>query len=404
MRRFAFACAFLVGAQVGQFGRRVMMVSTSRVCELSTYNFNSRPQAKRNTLQNLIGGAALMWVAGACSWTVVSNFNGAAAPSAPTIVSARSANVLVAAAHDEFAAARTALTAAAQQKLAASVRQHPTSAKGGLLSSYVALIDDAVLDVRGPLASLGGRLAPDTAPKSDRLMVASADPQAKSQAIQPPPAPSMKQLAQSVPVPTPRPSELRIKPDAKEPATGVAMATKPAALAIAAATTNDETPSIFSGLKHVASLAYAPSDGGLSRARPSAVAALRGDEPATAVYDISAHVVYMPDGKKLEAHSGYGEFLDDPNHVEKRMRGATPPHTYDLSLRESLFHGVQAIRLNPVGGEEAIHGRDGLLAHTYMLGPRGDSNGCVSFKDYDAFLQAYRNNEVKRLVVVARVS
>jgi hypothetical protein len=38
-----------------------------------------------------------------------------------------------------------------------------------------------------------------------------------------------------------------------------------------------------------------------------------------------------------------------------------------------------------------------------MLGPNGDSNGCVSFKDYNAFLQAYRNGEVKRLAVVTRV-
>jgi hypothetical protein len=37
-----------------------------------------------------------------------------------------------------------------------------------------------------------------------------------------------------------------------------------------------------------------------------------------------------------------------------------------------------------------------------MLGPNGDSNGCVSFKDYDAFLRAYQNGKVKRLVVVAR--
>jgi hypothetical protein len=42
-----------------------------------------------------------------------------------------------------------------------------------------------------------------------------------------------------------------------------------------------------------------------------------------------------------------------------------------------------------------------LLAHTYMLGPNGDSNGCVSFKDYDRFLQAYLKGEVQRLVVVA---
>ncbi|MCK7473451.1 MAG: DUF2778 domain-containing protein [Rhodopseudomonas palustris] len=57
--------------------------------------------------------------------------------------------------------------------------------------------------------------------------------------------------------------------------------------------------------------------------------------------------------------------------------------------------------LNPVGGAGAIHGRTGLLAHTYMLGPRGDSNGCVSFKDYQAFLRAFKNQQIKRLAVVA---
>jgi hypothetical protein len=35
-----------------------------------------------------------------------------------------------------------------------------------------------------------------------------------------------------------------------------------------------------------------------------------------------------------------------------------------------------------------------------MLGPRGDSNGCVSIKDYDRFLKAYDNGEFNRLVVV----
>jgi hypothetical protein len=38
-----------------------------------------------------------------------------------------------------------------------------------------------------------------------------------------------------------------------------------------------------------------------------------------------------------------------------------------------------------------------------MLGPNGDSNGCVSFRNYDAFLKAYVSNKVKRLVVVARM-
>jgi hypothetical protein len=114
-------------------------------------------------------------------------------------------------------------------------------------------------------------------------------------------------------------------------------------------------------------------------------------------------MVYLPDGTKLEAHSGLGDKLDDPRSANIRMRGVTPPHLYDLTPREALFHGVPALRLNPVGGEEAIYGRSGLLAHTFMLGPNGDSNGCVSFRDYNAFLNAYRNQGIKRLAVVARV-
>jgi Protein of unknown function (DUF2778) len=122
----------------------------------------------------------------------------------------------------------------------------------------------------------------------------------------------------------------------------------------------------------------------------------------TAVYDVAAHVVYMPNGTRLEAHSGLGEMLDDPRHVNERMRGATPPNVYALEPREQSFHGVQALRLNPVGPGD-VFGRAGLLAHSYMLGPNGDSNGCVSFKDYDAFLQAYQSGQIKRLAVVARL-
>src|SRR5262249_11370381 len=58
-----------------------------------------------------------------------------------------------------------------------------------------------------------------------------------------------------------------------------------------------------------------------------------------AVYDISAHTVYLPDGTKLEAHSGLGSRLDDPRYVREHMRGATPPNVYELELREKTFHG-----------------------------------------------------------------
>jgi hypothetical protein len=123
----------------------------------------------------------------------------------------------------------------------------------------------------------------------------------------------------------------------------------------------------------------------------------------TAVYDITARKVYLPDGTQLEAHSGLGSRMDDPRSSQVRMQGVTPPHIYELKPREALFHGVPALRLTPIGGEEKIFGRDGLLAHTYMLGPSGQSNGCVSFKDYYAFLDAYRNKGIRRLAVLAKV-
>jgi len=158
-------------------------------------------------------------------------------------------------------------------------------------------------------------------------------------------------------------------------------------------------------------LAYASADASITGSLSSSLGqnqnpALGGSAPydrSTAVYDISAHTVYLPDGTKLEAHSGLGSRLDDPRYVSVRMQGPTPPHVYELTPREALFHGVPALRLTPVGGDEAIYGRSGLLAHSFMLGPNGDSNGCVSFRDYNAFLNAYRNQGIRRLAVVARV-
>ena len=126
-------------------------------------------------------------------------------------------------------------------------------------------------------------------------------------------------------------------------------------------------------------------------------------ESKTAIYDISARTVYMPDGRRLEAHSGLGDRMDDPRHVNVRREGATPPGVYNLTMRESLFHGVRAIRLNPIE-DTKMYGRDGILAHSYMLGPSGQSNGCVSFADYPAFLQAFQRGEINRMVVVEHLA
>jgi Protein of unknown function (DUF2778) len=221
------------------------------------------------------------------------------------------------------------------------------------------------------------------------------------------PQPAPVQLAAIAPAP--RPTEARPAKNSAATVRDMAQRAKAAVISLAAA----EKPSIFEKLwgkpqARASLLAYASADASVTGSLgPGPNPALGGTEPlydrSTAVYDISAHMVYLPDGTRLEAHSGLGDKLDDPKHVSVRMRGATPPHVYDLTPREALFHGVAALRLNPVGGEDAIFGRTGLLAHTYMLGPNGDSNGCVSFKDYNAFLNAYRNQGIKRLAVVSRV-
>jgi len=126
------------------------------------------------------------------------------------------------------------------------------------------------------------------------------------------------------------------------------------------------------------------------------------DDGRTAIYDITARTVYLPSGRRLEAHSGFGDLIDNPRYVHVRMQGATPPNVYSLTLRERLFHGVRAVRLNPVD-DNRMYGRAGILAHPYMLGANGQSNGCVSFSDYPEFLNAFLRGEVTRLVVVERL-
>jgi type VI secretion system (T6SS) effector TldE1-like protein len=185
-----------------------------------------------------------------------------------------------------------------------------------------------------------------------------------------------------------------------------APATRSPAPRVATAESTTEPPGFFKGIFEKlfgkpapTTLAYAATDdAGLAETK-----SIGGRyDRYTAVYDISARVVYMPDGTRLEAHSGLGSRLDDPRFAGERMHGVTPPNVYDLELREAPFHGVRALRMIPED-ETKTFGRSGLLAHTYMLGPNGDSNGCVSFKNYDAFLQAYLNQKVKRLAVVARL-
>ena len=122
-----------------------------------------------------------------------------------------------------------------------------------------------------------------------------------------------------------------------------------------------------------------------------------------AVYDISAGIVHMPNGEKLKASSGRGKYRDNPNFVHVRNRGATPPNVYSLRMRESRFHGIEAIRMTPVG-DAKMYGRDGFLTHTYLLRVPGDSSGCVVFADYNKFLNAFKRGQVKTLIVVPKMN
>jgi hypothetical protein len=361
-----------------------MSIST-RAC----YDFpvhNPRKSPRKAISQNFFGGAAVACLVVGCAWTVYVNVFGA--------------GIYPAVSGGNFDAADV-------KRPPPVVRKSFEVADSTILIEQAPAVSAPKSISSGPSLSFDDRFAA-AAPQSQASRVVETPKLAEAPKPKETSAPPVKVAAIAVP-PAPRPPET---PPAKTPGASVrdmAQRAKAAVMSLASA----GKPSIVEKLwgkpqAHGSLLSYASADvGATSSLGPSQNPALGGTQPlydrSTAVYDISAHMVYLPDGTRLEAHSGLGSKLDDPRYVHVRMLGATPPHLYDLQPRESLFHGVPALRLNPVGGEEAIYGRSGLLAHTYMLGPNGDSNGCVSFRDYNAFLNAYRNQGIKRLAVVARV-
>jgi hypothetical protein len=206
------------------------------------------------------------------------------------------------------------------------------------------------------------------------------------------PAPSSASNVASIPLPRARPAEANLLARNDGP--------NPFPVPVADNRTMlQKIADMLPGKIHLASLD--PNGGGLLSGPSPDLGAL-GYDSTTAVYDITARVVYMPDGTKFEAHSGLGSLLDDSTRIAARNEGPTPPGIYEMKPRERLFHGVPALRMTPVEGTDTF-GRTGLLVHSYMLGPNGDSNGCVSVKNYDKFLAAYRSGTVKRLAVVISI-
>lgn len=258
----------------------------------------------------------------------------------------------------------------------------------------------------------GALVDPRIASRSSPLSLAQSFPlvaslNAERENPAPAPLPASSLYAGNIPLPVPRPAELgslgRHNPF---PATGRRIAAQQSRKLLAASPDNRSFFERLFGIGQppAAALAYAaPESSVIGNIRNITSSSSPPYDRSTAVYDIAAHTVYLPDGTRLEAHSGLGSRLDDPRYVNERMRGATPPNVYELQPREQLFHGVQALRLIPIGNGE-LYGRAGLLAHTYMLGSNGDSNGCVSFRNYNAFLQAYQKGEIKRLAVVSHLN
>jgi hypothetical protein len=370
------------------------------------YHFaDQQDSSRKSTSRNMFAGSALASIVLACAWTFAAHVLGTgvlgtgvdpAAVSAsvqPVIVTNTFEPVTFSARFAALGAEPEGVTVVRKSASVAPKASVAREASDAIRKTYMAL-----LDVTYSLGPPPGSFSTTMPRGLDRELAMLSPDQSDAQDV----APASQRIADSVPLPAPRPSTLRL------------LASREIAKAKAAilSVTASEKPTIFEKLYGKAQtkgpmLAFASADfSDVSIPAPGKASPMGNAAPydrQTAVYDITARTVYLPDGSKLEAHSGLGSRLDDPRYVHVRMQGATPPHVYDLEPREALFHGVPALRLKPVGGEEAIFGRTGLLAHTYMLGPNGDSNGCVSFKDYYAFLNAYRNQGIKRLAVVARV-
>lgn len=370
-----------------------MSISTSACFEFAAVK--PKRTSRKSSFQNLLGSAAVTCLVLGSAWTVYTNI--LAANVYPTLGSAGyDAPVVV---REASTAVRTALPSAneivaARSELAALIS---ASAQPGPSLSF---------DDRFAAAGAQG-VAPRPQPATQQVAGASKPP------IEAPKLAETAKPKQAAPVqvaalPASRSAESQTDRSPGASVRDMAQRAKAALMSIGSTDKQAMVEKLWGKPQaRPPLLAFASADASVTGSLgPTQNPALGGSAPydrSTAVYDISARKVYLPDGTQLEAHSGLGDKLDDPRSARIRMRGVTPPHIYELKPREALFHGVPALRLTPIGGEEAIYGRSGLLAHTYMLGPNGDSNGCVSFKDYNAFLNAYRNQGIKRLAVVAKI-
>jgi hypothetical protein len=375
---------------------------------------NRRKSSRKIIPQYFLGSVAVAGLVIGCAWTVYTNVLGASVY--PTTVNSAAFDAPVV--KNPIVAARS--VEPAFNEVFASLEQRPL-----VMPAPQNVANSLMFNERFAASAPQGEMPRSVASRpAETTKLAEASPPteapkavatAKSaEAAKPKVAAPATKLALNVPAAAPKEADAKVAED-KTKASGssirdMAQRAKAAVMSLASSDKQNMVEKLWGkppaggGL-----LAYASADANVTGSiidTRSQNPMMGGSPPydrQTAVYDISAKTVYLPDGTRLEAHSGLGSKMDDVRYSHVRMQGVTPPHIYELKPREALFHGVPALRLTPLGGEEKIHGRDGLLAHSYMLGPSGQSNGCVSFADYYAFLDAYKNKGIRRLAVLAKV-
>jgi len=95
---------------------------------------------------------------------------------------------------------------------------------------------------------------------------------------------------------------------------------------------------LASAFESIVALAYAPnpsakdSGSALKEFMPKAPNPLGDiDTSRTAIYDITSKTVYLPNGRRMEAHSGLGSYMDDPHYVN--MKDTARPHLTSMNSK-----------------------------------------------------------------------
>ena len=284
-----------------------------------------KSSSRKAISHNLAGTAAVACLVLGCGWTVYSNILSASV--FPTLGSAR---------YDEPVIKRASAVAArsAAQNIndtfAALPEQPPVIAKPATVASISATMFNerfAAAEPQGVASAVAAEPAVAAAPKIPAPKLAEAPKPVTAPKLAEAPKPKEAAPAQlALNVPAPASSSPEAKP-AKPSGSSIRDMAQRAKAAVMSIATNDK-PTVFEKLwgkppSHGSLLSYASADASVTGSLgPTQNPALGGSAPydrSTAVYDISAHMVYLPDGSKLEAHSGLGDKLDDPRSAPIRI-------------------------------------------------------------------------------------